>query len=546
MSDTPHSGDEGAPLPTTTSTTSTTSTTTKPKNFPFVVHSNTTLSDDLPPRADNKAYTRQKRRRTSPEDHAILELEYRRNPKPDKVTRANIVSRVSLGDKEVQIWFQNRRQNDRRKSKPVQEQDPTSEGRIHSQEETILSQTSQPSSTQSPGDVISQCSIKSCNNTELPEQPAQPSTHSSQSHPHNYDSSYYYPPRNESISASQLSSGKRKRTAQGIPEFDPSFVPASPPALRLSFSYDGEAVVRQEDEQTPSPPKTRDSLRIAFSADGEAVVRTANELSPSRKQPSPMSSAHRRMRTLHRSSSGISLGCLDARFGRSRDSRNWELYCDTDARSAFSLAHSSSRLGCEDGRKSGKSLNRQLSDGSRIFAPRTSLPNETIPNESYPHPQKRKKLSRTMSSLGRLESDSASLHASKRLNMSQEPRPPRKVGSKLNYHSGDSDKENWLPGTQSSATRESRAQPTASTRPQPRVLRETRDTRREGNRQLGRTTKRGGNVNDIINIKLQNRTVFDENGKDVSSEVISGSRSNQVEDLDCIQGLLSLSQGAWR
>lgn len=39
----------------------------------------------------------------SPEDHAILEGEYQRNPKPDKDARAAIVSRVSLGEKEVQV-----------------------------------------------------------------------------------------------------------------------------------------------------------------------------------------------------------------------------------------------------------------------------------------------------------------------------------------------------------------------------------------------------------------------------------------------------------
>jgi hypothetical protein len=41
----------------------------------------------------------------SPEDHAVLEAEYQRNPKPDKVARASIVSRVSLGEKEVQVCF---------------------------------------------------------------------------------------------------------------------------------------------------------------------------------------------------------------------------------------------------------------------------------------------------------------------------------------------------------------------------------------------------------------------------------------------------------
>lgn len=40
----------------------------------------------------------------SREDHAVLEAEYQQNPKPDKITRASIVSRVSLGDKEVQVW----------------------------------------------------------------------------------------------------------------------------------------------------------------------------------------------------------------------------------------------------------------------------------------------------------------------------------------------------------------------------------------------------------------------------------------------------------
>lgn len=39
----------------------------------------------------------------SPEDHAILEAQYQINPKPDKLARTHIVSRVSLGEKEVQV-----------------------------------------------------------------------------------------------------------------------------------------------------------------------------------------------------------------------------------------------------------------------------------------------------------------------------------------------------------------------------------------------------------------------------------------------------------
>lgn len=106
--------------------------------YAFLIHSQKTLTENLPPRVDNKLLARQKRRRTryvtrdglpalrkkeasngpgmlfghqrsrfttrsSPEDHAVLEAEYLKNPKPDKTARADIVSRVSLGEKEVQV-----------------------------------------------------------------------------------------------------------------------------------------------------------------------------------------------------------------------------------------------------------------------------------------------------------------------------------------------------------------------------------------------------------------------------------------------------------
>ena len=41
--------------------------------------------------------------RNSPKDQAILETEFERNQKPDKAARMEIVSRVTLGEKEVQV-----------------------------------------------------------------------------------------------------------------------------------------------------------------------------------------------------------------------------------------------------------------------------------------------------------------------------------------------------------------------------------------------------------------------------------------------------------
>ncbi|CAM1507063.1 Fc.00g067040.m01.CDS01 [Cosmosporella sp. VM-42] len=60
-----------------------------------------------------------RRKRTSAKDKMILEEAYSSNDKPDKQARLEIVKRVDLNEKEVQIWFQNRRQNDRRRSRPL-------------------------------------------------------------------------------------------------------------------------------------------------------------------------------------------------------------------------------------------------------------------------------------------------------------------------------------------------------------------------------------------------------------------------------------------
>jgi hypothetical protein len=39
----------------------------------------------------------------SPEDQEILEAAYKRDPKPDKAARLELVKQVALGEKEVQV-----------------------------------------------------------------------------------------------------------------------------------------------------------------------------------------------------------------------------------------------------------------------------------------------------------------------------------------------------------------------------------------------------------------------------------------------------------
>ncbi|KAL2270906.1 hypothetical protein VTJ83DRAFT_277 [Remersonia thermophila] len=61
-----------------------------------------------------------RRKKTLPEDKAILEAAYEQNPTPDKAARRELVRRcIDMSEARIQIWFQNRRQIDRRKSEPV-------------------------------------------------------------------------------------------------------------------------------------------------------------------------------------------------------------------------------------------------------------------------------------------------------------------------------------------------------------------------------------------------------------------------------------------
>ncbi|RPA84581.1 hypothetical protein BJ508DRAFT_323490 [Ascobolus immersus RN42] len=88
-------------------------------SYAFITHSQETLPLNLPPTIDNATLARRRRRRTSARDQAILEEEYRLCDRPDKAKRREITSKVDMGEKEVQIWFQNKRQSTRRKTRPL-------------------------------------------------------------------------------------------------------------------------------------------------------------------------------------------------------------------------------------------------------------------------------------------------------------------------------------------------------------------------------------------------------------------------------------------
>lgn len=371
--------------------------------------------------------------------------------------------------------------------------------------------------------------------------------------------------------ASLPGSAKRKRSTTDLrgdasqvlqqqkPEADLSKEVKSPPSLRISLSFDGEAMVRQEGEQTPSPPKGRNALRISMSSDGKAVIRADDEPSPSKNRLSMLSSRKSRLAGLRRSHSAMlpgtpraATGEKDRVFGRSRDPRNWESVFDTDARSALSTPASaqSAPHGASPGlfrSRSQRSLTRSLSSRQNILAnPSNNYPDTPVPLQTG---DKRRKLSRTVSSLGRLESNRNPMgNASGNGNpvkISKVLANAKKDTEDLEF--GDSDKENWIPGTRVSHVR--RRTTSSSQRP---VLRESNG--RDGSK----TNQTPGKRSRLSQVQQQRKplgsghgTSTSDLGPDVSAFVAGGGGSgsgsgSQEEDLDCIQGLLSLSQGAWR
>lgn len=104
-----------------------TTTTSPTRDFAFILHSPATYPSQEPS-IDNASLARRKRRRTSPHELSILNQEFQEGSTPSKAKRIEIAKKVSMTEKAVQIWFQNKRQSLRRlksTDKEVTELPPT-------------------------------------------------------------------------------------------------------------------------------------------------------------------------------------------------------------------------------------------------------------------------------------------------------------------------------------------------------------------------------------------------------------------------------------
>ena len=309
------------------------------------------------------------------------------------------------------------------------------------------------------------------------------------------------------------------------------------PNVRLAMSMDGSVKVKTTEAETPSPPKQRYVAPNLDIKRGGSLQRSRSEVGPS----SPSGDDHRnQQRNFH----GI--------FGRSRDARTWEFFCDSDARDALATQAERERSGSAIGaislirsqsKKSKENLRAHQKQQQRREAlhPKIGATNTQMAVHSYSN--EKPKLSRAKSSMGRLQHDQVwEVNTGDGSDMIKHSRPVH-----VRSTSTDSDKENWAPGTRASENPLRRAPMSTSVAPH-NVLREKDHTRGHatgsaGSHKRARTSKRGG---DGVTDK-ENATSDEEIVAFMATRGDSNvSAKPQADDLDCIQGLLSLSQGAWR
>ncbi|KAF2262862.1 hypothetical protein CC78DRAFT_534505 [Lojkania enalia] len=573
-----------APLPIAPSSSPSSSSVTGRRSSPphsglaFLVHSPETVSNNLPPDVDNKPLARQKRRRTSKEDEEILKAEYQKNPKPDKAARIEIVSKVALSEKEVQIWFQNKRQNDRRRSRPrdgpsaalmsssSNMSDPATEDEHPAQE--CDQEVREKDETRIDGAELAETS-----NDAIPASAASPPTSTGTDSQDAADSMVIpstNPPHTADTAPTELSSSQQallssqdtyqartsylanRRSASFVryneenPSDSAPFPLSSLPTtesvsstrsltrahsfVRLSMTADGKARVVTDADQSPSPPKLKAdpatysraaaSLRRSYSAAGlneRLQAAAAEERSPK----------------IARTSSNI---------GRSRDSRAWEFWCDPDTRNNRSLTTQAEQEG------SGSAVDAigLLRANRRILAQNQARQNQNA------HVVSRYETSTALGEQGAKKSS----HTLQRASTTHGRLQTKDIENYKNGDSSDtedlpqteSDKENWEPEVpQSQSCRARPCQTSRSAQRPRRILGENTEIMSQSSSlgaMLAREKAKDG-------VKWERENSDPEQDEELRSFMNGGDLSSQAnlssaEEAGCVEGLLKLSRGNWR
>ena len=305
--------------------------------------------------------------------------------------------------------------------------------------------------------------------------------------------------------------------------------------VRLSMSIDGKAEVTTRTGSTPSPPRSQpvSTIMNPVPRSKTGLQRSYSALEPGDKSISDVMPVPYTRRSM---------------TGRSRDARTWEFYCDSDARNALTEQAEREERGSAT---AVIGLIRSCSNSSKLL---TSNPNKRNAHSQKPDSTKRlkadfqksgkPKLARATSSVARLQTANSNGQTQKATYEGEKKSKGGSQSAVWQEYDGDSDKENWEPGTQSS--NHHRRRPGHSHRAA-RILEENFRIPSQTS-SLDAMMNREGNTSRSSIAKSSSSEEKENSGPEVDeiAEFMCESGPREVEDLDCVQNLLSLSQAAWQ
>jgi len=335
------------------------------------------------------------------------------------------------------------------------------------------------------------------------------------------------PKTSPSISTPPSSFESPAQTSQVAPT-DTSPLSAKPQSAtqitkkRSHEQMSGKNIDAMDKDGSPKDPKslrrTSSFVRLAVNADGSVKVRVNNEATPSppKERAPPPDGLSKKSPGLTRAQSDVASAfqfkdtsaAVKGAPGRSRDARTWEFYCDRGSRSSLAARAEEAATGSAVG---ALGLMRSASQKkSQALSPNISKHNL---RRTFSVPRTKPGLARIQSSVARLQRSDGPYDISSPI--------AKKTGHHRQHSGSDSEKENWLPGTRDAVHDLRRTRATA---PRSTVLHEL-DTA-------------GGDPSRLEGTSQKTK------GQEPRSVPVGG--EGKGTDMDCVQGLLSLSQGAWR
>ena len=313
----------------------------------------------------------------------------------------------------------------------------------------------------------------------------------------------------------------------------------SAPTLHSSFRLDTSLSTLPSSTDDAVPRMKSSLVRLTMTSDGTAEVITKDASSPSPPRPIQTSEPLGNVICIPAPSEVRSIS-----QSRSRDSRSWEFWCDKESRSELenkAEQHSSgSAVGAIGLLRSGSGRsvlgNIPSKKNSPFLRHQSSAKRAKLGPRGFALQKSYTAVTRLQNGLFREDS-------------SPKPIPPKisfhKSATSIRIPGNDSDKENWSPGRDSDV-----AESTGDENvPSQHV---SLDFSRKPSEQMkSAKSKHTNNRSDSVEIFQSNRATAHDPEADAELAAFmrggrtSSSPSNE-DDLDCIQGLLSLSQGNWR